>query len=885
MKPILFQVKNYFRLSQNKLVLVFVIALLLTTSTSVITAQQSTFSSSELVELPELPTINGDTESLGFAGMLGGMSHSVVIAGGGANFPENPPWKDGAKVWYDDIYFYKDDKWTLSKTKLPFPIAYSACTSTEVGIICVGGDNSEQIFDATLLINFDREADEVVVKEMLALPEEIAYSTSVSDDGFVYVIGGKNSSGSTNIFYRLNIETQSSWEKLPDFPGPARAVHSAAVQDNSDSRIIYIVGGRNETKGEKSTALSDYISYDLHTQEWKQHGALNIDGAPRVIMGAAMEARGSMHLVVYGGSDELLFDEIENLYLAEVESDDPIVKAELKAKRNEIVASHSGFSKDVLAYNTITDQWFREGQLKNQIPVTNLSFQSGSDFYIISGEVAPGVRTPSSYVAGAAKTGSNFGLVNYIVLFAYLLVSLLIGIYFSRKQKSTEDYFVGGGRVPWWASGLSVFGTLLSAITFMAIPAKAFLTDWSYFFLNMAAIVITPLIAFLFIPYFSRLKVSTAYEFLENRFNYLARAFGSLSFILFQLGRIGIVLLLPSLAISIVTGISVETSILIMGIICIVYTTFGGIEAVIWTDVLQVIVLMGGSIVAVVWILLHTDMPVGEMITYASDRQKINMVNLDFNFTETTFWVVFIGGLASAMVTQGTDQTVVQRYLTSNNVKDAQKTLYTNAVLTLPASIIFFGIGTLLFIFYTEMPQRLTPDISNNDSIFPWYIVNELPIGISGLLIAGIFSAAMSSISSSLNSVSTAFSSDFYKRFRPEVEDVSLLRIARFVTAITGVLGIILALWMANSDIKSLWDEFYRFLGLFTGGLGGMFLLGLLTKRANATGTLLGLAVSALLIWYVSVFTEIHILMYSLLGVVSCFVTGYLFSLIFKEKA
>jgi SSS family transporter len=338
------------------------------------------------------------------------------------------------------------------------------------------------------------------------------------------------------------------------------------------------------------------------------------------------------------------------------------------------------------------------------------------------------------------------------------------------------------------------------------------------------------------------------------------------------------------LAISIVTGIPVETSILIMGLLCIFYTTFGGIEAVIWTDVMQVIVLLGGSVLAVTWIMLHTETSFGDMITYASEKDKFNIANMELNFTESTFWVVFIGGLASAMVTQGTDQTIVQRYLTSSNVKDSQKTLYTNAVLTLPATIIFFGIGTLLFIFYTEMPDKLSPAISNNDSIFPWYIVRELPTGVSGLLVAGIFSAAMSSISSSLNSVSTAYCNDFHTHFKPQVSDVKLLRIARLATIITGVLGVLLALWMASSNIKSLWDQFYRFLGLFTGGLGGMFLLGMLTKKANATGTLLGLLVSAILIWYISVFTEINFLMYSFFGVASCFGFGYIFSLIFPVK-
>lgn len=601
-------------------------------------------------------------------------------------------------------------------------------------------------------------------------------------------------------------------------------------------------------------------------------------------MGAVAEPMGSMHIMVYGGSDEVLFDKLEN-YALQLGSDVnyPIAQ-KIIMERNKLLNEHPGFSKDILAYNTVTKQWFVEDSISEGIPVTALGFPTKNGFTVVSGEVSPGVRTPQVRQFQVAEAAQPFGIVNYTVLALYLMVSLLIGVYFSKKQKSTDDYFVGGGRIPWWASGLSVFGTLLSAITFMAIPAKAFLTDWSYFMLNMAAILITPVIAFLFIPFFNKLKISTAYEYLEDRFNYAARAFGSLSFILFQLGRIGIVLLLPSLAISIVTGIPVDTSIMIMGVLCILYTTFGGIEAVIWTDVLQVIVLLGGSVLAVVWILLHTETPFGEMVSYASENNKFNMDNFEFNFTDTTFWVVLIGGLASALVTQGTDQTIVQRYLTSSDVKDSQKTLYTNAVLTLPASIIFFGIGTLLYIFYTEMPQKLSPAISNNDSIFPWYIVRELPVGVSGLLVAGIFSAAMSSISSSLNSVSTAYCNDFHLRLKPKTADKKLLRIARIATILTGVIGVVLALWMASSDIKSLWDQFYKFLGLFTGGLGGMFLLGMLTKKANGTGTMIGLVLSAFVIFYISNYTDINFLMYAFFGLTSCFIFGYIFSLIFKDK-
>jgi SSS family solute:Na+ symporter len=832
--------------------------------------------------LSKLPAKIAGGSSFGYAGMLGGLHNEVIIAAGGANFPNGLPWEGGKKVWSDAIYTLENNEWILATKKLPMTLAYAASVTTKNGVLCIGGNNATVTSDKVFLIKY--EAKNIEILEYPSLPEPLAYTTAIVVDDYVYVVGGKNSKNSTNSFYRLSLKEKQSWEKLTDFPGQPRAVHTIAVQETTTNKKLFVIGGRNQIAGKKSQTLTNYLSYDFIEQKWEDEGELAIDGKSKVLMGASSEAKGSMHIMLYGGSDEVIFDQLENISLQINAAKNDTTINNLTTKRDQLLNNHPGFSNEILAYNTITKKWFVYDTIKATIPVTALAIKNKGDFTIISGEISPGIRTPDVLQFKINDTAYSFGVVNYSVLAVYLLISVLIGLYFARKQKSTDDYFTGGGRIPWWAAGLSVFGTLLSAITFMAIPAKSFVTDWSFFFLNIAAILITPVIAFIFIPFFNKLKIKTAYQYLENRFNYSARAFGSLSFILFQLGRIGIVLLLPALAISIVTGIPVETSILIMGLLCIVYTTFGGIEAVIWTDVLQVIVLLGGSVLAVIWIMIHTETSFGDMITYASENDKFNITNMDFNFTQSTFWVVFIGGLASAMVTQGTDQTIVQRFLTSSSVKDSQKTLYTNAVLTLPATIIFFGIGTLLFIFYSEMPAALSPSISNNDSIFPWYIVRELPIGVSGLLVAGIFSAAMSSISSSLNSVSTAYCNDFHLHFKPNVSDKKLLKIARLATVVTGLLGLLLALWMASSNIKSLWDQFYRFLGLFTGGLGGMFLLGMLTKKANSKGTLLGLLMSAITIWYISVFTEISFLMYSFFGVASCFGFGYIFSLIFPKK-
>lgn len=839
----------------------------------------------KVTSLPQLPSLTEEGKSFGFAGMMGGLHNDVLIAAGGANFPNGLPWEGGAKQYSDTIFILIDGDWQIASEKLPSPLAYGASVPLPEGLLVIGGEDGTTATNAVFLLGYNPKNKTVEQEFYPSLPEPLAYSAAVVEDGFVYVVGGKNTNRSVNSFYRLSLKNKTIWERLPDFPGESRALHTVVVQETKEARRLFVIGGRNQANGKKSTIPTDYLSYDLKKNGvWHNEGQIEINGQEKVLMGASSQATGSMHLLVYGGSDEVLFDELEFLGLQLAKEDNDTIRSQLIERRGNILNTHPGFSSEILAYNTMTKKWFVYDTVANKIPVTALTFENKDGFTVVSGEVSPGIRTPAVQTYTIAAAAEPFGAINYTVLIIYLLISLMIGIYFARKQKSTEDYFVGGGRIPWWAAGLSVFGTLLSAITFMAIPAKAYITDWSFFFLNITAILITPVIAFIFIPFFNKLKIKTAYEYLENRFNYLARAFGSLSFILFQLGRIGIVLLLPSLAISIVTGIPVETSILVMGLLCILYTTFGGIEAVIWTDVLQVIVLLGGSVLAAVWIMLRTETSFGDMITYAQERDKFNIANMDFDFTESTFWVVFIGGLASAMVTQGTDQTIVQRFLTSSSVKDSQKTLYTNAVLTLPATIIFFGIGTLLFIFYSEMPSLLSPAISNNDSIFPWYIVHELPVGVSGLLVAGIFSAAMSSISSSLNSVSTAYCNDFHQHFRPQTKDNRLLKIARIATIITGISGIVLALWMANTNIKSLWDEFLKFLGLFTGGLGGMFLLGMLTKKANGKGTLIGLVLSAILIWYISVFTDISFLMYAFFGVVSCFAFGYFFSLIFKEK-
>ena len=322
----------------------------------------------------------------------------------------------------------------------------------------------------------------------------------------------------------------------------------------------------------------------------------------------------------------------------------------------------------------------------------------------------------------------------------------------------------------------------------MAIPAKTFAVDWSYFILNMTIFLVAPVIVGVYLPFFRKQNITTAYEYLEQRFNLAVRIFGSLFFLLFQIGRMAIILFLPAIALNIVSGMDIFLCIGLMGLFSLVYTMMGGIEAVIWTDVLQVVILLGGALLTVVFIAFSVEGGLGGIISEAAQNQKFNILNPALDLRTPTLWVMLLGGVFANLTTYGSDQTMVQRYLTTKDMQAAKKSVWTNAWMSIPASILFFFIGTALYVFYRSFPEQLPVGMENTDSVFPWYIVSQLPPGVAGLLIAGIFAAAMSSLSSSMNSAATAYMTDIHLRFG-WISLGSSLRTARVATLFLGLIG------------------------------------------------------------------------------------------------
>ena len=480
----------------------------------------------------------------------------------------------------------------------------------------------------------------------------------------------------------------------------------------------------------------------------------------------------------------------------------------------------------------------------------------------------------------------GFASLDYLVLGAYLAGMVAIGWHFARREKNTDGYFRGGRRIPWWAAGLSIFGTALSAITYMSVPGQAFADNWVMVMASVAPLLLVPVVTGVCIPFYRRLNVTTPYEYLKKRFNTAVQLLAGCQWMLFQFARIAIILYLPSIALNAATGLDVYACILVMGLLTTLYTAMGGIKAAIWTDVVQVVVLMGGAVVSLVFILAKIDGGLAGMIHQAAAAGKFHMFNWSLDLRSDAVWVIALGTAVSSFGVYTTDQSLVQRYMSTPTAKQAKRALWTSALGGVPTGLLFFLIGTALWVFYRQH-QDLLPAGMPNDQVFALFIVQQLPAGVAGLLIAGIFAAAMSSITSGVNSISAIIITDFVRPFRRMSDEGRLLRLSRVLSAGVGVVGTAIAMAMATWNIYSLYTFFITMVGLFTGGLAGLFVLGIFTRRASAAGSLTGAAVSAAAMGLAQIYPQflpVNKILYGVVSLAICIVVGYAASVVLPQR-
>ncbi len=479
----------------------------------------------------------------------------------------------------------------------------------------------------------------------------------------------------------------------------------------------------------------------------------------------------------------------------------------------------------------------------------------------------------------------KFAVIDYIILFAYLLFILYIGIAVAKKEMKGKEFFKGDGSIPWWVTSVSLFATLLSPISFLSLAGNSYLGNWQLWAGQLGLFIAVPVAIYFFLPVYRNLNLDTAYEYLEKRFGKGMRIMGSALFILYQVGRMSIIMYLPALALSAVTGIHTVLIILFMGVIATIYSSIGGIKSVLWTDFIQGIVLIGGGIFALIVLIFSIKGGLPEIFKVGVQDNKFfsEAVLFDPNILNDSLFIIFLGAGLSTLFSYISSQDMVQRYLTTTDLKQMNKMTILNGVLSLGTATLFFFIGTSLYVFYKQAGNGM-PD-GASDLIFANFIVSELPAGISGLLIAGLFAAGQSTLSTGLNSVATSWTLDIQKVLKPDMSDEKGTKIAKTVSLLVGVVSIVFAIILAYSNISSAYEWFNALMGLVLGIIGGTFTLGVLTKRANTKGAVAGFIVTSIIAIYVSYFTDTTLWAYSLINLVSSLFFGYLFSMLFKERS
>ena len=439
---------------------------------------------------------------------------------------------------------------------------------------------------------------------------------------------------------------------------------------------------------------------------------------------------------------------------------------------------------------------------------------------------------------------------DWAAVVAYLAGMVLIGAHFSRRQRSTSHYFTAGGRIPGWAAGFSLFATLLSSFVFIAFPGQTYQYDWQVLMQQFSTPLIILGVAVFIIPVFRRVIRISAYEYLEQRFGYAARVYGTVGFLADHFFKMAVVIATMSLAISGITQIEQDLIIIVLGVITIAYTFVGGIEGVIWTDVAQGLLMLACSVIALLFIvfLASPDGP-GAVVGASITSEKMRLIDPEFTMTGKTVWVITWSGVFHFMIRYIADQTMVQRYLTAPTLREARKGAFVSIGACMVAWVTFSLIGTMLHGFYTLHPERLDASVNQGDKVFPYFIGQELPPGLVGLVMVGLLAASMSTIASELNSFGACIVSDFYTRMRPDAPDRRRLWLSRAVVLVMGVLGVALAVWMSRykEGIMLLMLTIFNWMGAtFGGGMLAMFVLGMFSRRAHWRGVYPALVIGLL---------------------------------------
>lgn len=460
---------------------------------------------------------------------------------------------------------------------------------------------------------------------------------------------------------------------------------------------------------------------------------------------------------------------------------------------------------------------------------------------------------------------------------------VLYGLSFYRKQGTSDDFTSGGRDLPGWVVGMSIFSTYVSSISYLGYPGKAYAADWNPFVFSLSIPIASFFAAKYFVPFYRKQTSVSAYSFLQRRFGRWARLYASACYLLTQIARTGTIIFLLALPMNILLGWDIRFVIVLTSIAIILYAMAGGIRGVIWTEAIQGFVMIVGALVCLGILLFFMPDGPGQVFDIAVRDHKFSLGSFGTSLSESTFWVCLIYGIFINLQNYGVDQNYVQRYHTAKTMKAARFSALFGGYLYIPVSAVFFMIGTALYAFYQAQPALLPPDGLKADYVFPYFIVSQMPVGLTGILIASIFAAGMSTVATGITSSSTIILTDYYSVLRPKASDREKLRVLKVSAVLIGVAGILIALAMVN--VESILDAWWKLSSIFSGGMLGLFLLGYLSRKARNIDAAIGVVCGIIVIAWISAGSflglpdsGIHDYLAIVFGTVVIFLVGFLLS-------
>ena len=686
---------------------------------------------------------------------------SFLVAGG-SDFVRDEAVNRRKKIFTKDIFLRSPDGKWAKIGELPQPVAEGVCASLKDGIFCAGGNAGRPKYKNAFILRRDASRE-----DLPDLPEPVSMAAAAVDGETVYVV-------SSNKVFRLEPGTSSSgWKEIASVPGPARSQHVAAIQNGDQKEKMLVVYGGFDLTTQVTfppggSTLHDGYALVLSTGEWKKLSPLPQN---TTTIGAAFLPSGHQHILLIGGYGETGWNnKVKAEAILDRKMRAAIGKADFSPQDQAFYDEWSkcddpvklGWQRKILAYNCVIDAWCEYGEIAADDKArcgAAAGLRPGKTpeeytLIVAGGEIAPRLRT-DRVSTGSFRKLAKFSKAAWGVVGVYALLMVGMAVYFIRKKKDENDYFRGGNRIPWYVAGMSIFATMLSSITFIAIPTQAYLADWRYFVMAFFIIGMAPVAIYYYLPFFCRLGITSAYEYLEKRFNLGVRLFGSAAFIVFMVCRVAVVTLLPAIALNAATGISIDACILICGVLTMIYCSLGGLEAVIWSDFVQGIVLLGGAVSVLVILIANTGLPgqhVSTFFSVASEHGKTTMLDFRFILSQPVFWVVAVQGLVSNLSSYTSDQCVIQRYIATPDENATKRSLWFNGVMSVFAQIVFYGIGMALFTHYHTHPEMMDVTMPKSDSVLPLFMAMELPPWLAGVVIAAVFAATISTLSANLSS-------------------------------------------------------------------------------------------------------------------------------------